>query len=734
MRALSIGLGILLFLMLGFLHLNQAQEFDSVILDENRKPFTIVDQMTDAAERESFLALLGQKNSRKRAALAEAFLVAYPRSAFLAQVYEIASKSYIDLGNYNRALRYAEDSLKLLPENPLLVVQVANVQLQQGLLAQAKRSAREALDYLERFSRPIAIPKQAWPQLKRQLKSSTYYVLGRAAAFEATGIPPGQRRVELLQQSVKLLKRARALNPADPEIAYLMGLSYLWLGKADEAARSFVAAYRRKGPTQSRALQELRRIYEASWGDPKISFESFLKNLEVDGQDFAPHSPSKSIGSMQKVSDYAGTGACRVCHIGQYKAWAQTGMARMFRPYRWENVIGDFEHDNQFYTGEEVRWEGDRLRVVAGGEKLLFARMLTDQKRHYFEIRRANGRWHRYPVDYTIGSKWQQAYATRLPNGQTHVFPIQYNALEKRWINFWKVIDPPKSERANVLVWENLSPDTSYEANCAVCHTSQLRNVKGGGFGPDNLKFREPGINCEMCHGPSGKHVAAMLRGESYLRRPLEPPVAFSKISSRDYIAICAQCHMQSAIRKSGRHGELNFSRQDGLFFRRLKSAPFIEFSRKAFYKDGRLRETSFIVESLLRSACFKKGQVNCGHCHDPHREDASTNINSLKFLDQPDQMCLQCHSSYTEKIESHTRHPAGSEASRCTSCHMPRIMRSLLFKAGTHRVDDIPDAEMTLRFGQEESPNACLLCHSDKDAQWVKEQLLARVESRQSN
>ena len=73
-------------------------------------------QMTDAAERESFLALLGQKNSRKRAELAEAFLVAYPRSAFLAQVYEIASKSYIDLGNYNRALRYAEDSLKLLPD------------------------------------------------------------------------------------------------------------------------------------------------------------------------------------------------------------------------------------------------------------------------------------------------------------------------------------------------------------------------------------------------------------------------------------------------------------------------------------------------------------------------------------------------------------------------------------------------------------------------------------------
>jgi hypothetical protein len=26
----------------------------------------------------------------------------------------------------------------------------------------------------------------------------------------------------------------------------------------------------------------------------------------------------------------------------------------------------------------------------------------------------------------------------------------------------------------------------------------------------------------------------------------------------------------------------------------------------------------------------------------------------------------------------------------------------------------------MTLRFGQQESPNACLLCHREKDGHWV--------------
>jgi hypothetical protein len=54
----------------------------------------------------------------------------------------------------------------------------------------------------------------------------------------------------------------------------------------------------------------------------------------------------------------------------------------------------------------------------------------------------------------------------------------------------------------------------------------------------------------------------------------------------------------------------------------------------------------------------------------------------------------------------------------------MPRIMNSLMFKARTHRIDDIPDAGMTARFCPDESPNACLLCHADKDAPWAALQL----------
>jgi hypothetical protein len=54
----------------------------------------------------------------------------------------------------------------------------------------------------------------------------------------------------------------------------------------------------------------------------------------------------------------------------------------------------------------------------------------------------------------------------------------------------------------------------------------------------------------------------------------------------------------------------------------------------------------------------------------------------------------------------------------------MPRIMDALLFRARYHQIDDVPNAAMTKRFGQEESPNACLLCHSKNDADWAQQKL----------
>src|SRR6185369_12304010 len=261
-----------------------------------------------------------------------------------------------------------------------------------------------------------------------------------------------------------------------------------------------------------------------------------------------------------------------------------------------QNIVGDFSVDNRFYLGDEIEYRLGKLQITSGSNRKLFARMVLHGERHYFDILQSDGKWHSYPVDYTIGSKFEQAYATKLPNGEIHVFPIQYNLVHKRWVNFWRVIDGPGSKRADPRNWEKLDASTSYQAVCAVCHTSQLRNVKGAGFDVKDLAFKESGIDCEMCHGPSGDHVLETITGEYHPKAPLDPPVNFRKITSNQFTAICAHCHMQSAIREPGPNGELNYS-STGDFFGRHARGPFGEFSRKGFFIDGRFRQTTFLVE-----------------------------------------------------------------------------------------------------------------------------------------
>ena len=512
---------------------------------------------------------------------------------------------------------------------------------------------------------------------------------------------------------------------------YLLGVAQLSSGEPVQAAGQFAALYVRGGAYAAKALAALRQTYQSIPPNSKTDFDSFLKDaetqkrVEIDAAGKTAVEPGGA--STRQLSDYAGSSACKQCHRDVYENWSQTGMARMFRPYQPQNVIGDFSRNNEYSTGADFKYLHGQFTITPGTDGELFSRMVVRDGRHYFDIRQPDGQWHSYPVDYTIGSKWQQAYATKLSNGQIHVFPIQYNVREKKWLNYWKSLDGPRTERSDPHNFEKLDDSTNYQANCAICHTSQLRKITGRGPEPDRLEFREPGIGCEMCHGPSALHIASITSGKAYDKGPLDPPVDFQKIGNRDFVRICAQCHMQSAVRDPGPQGELNYSRS-GTFFKQYLSVPFDEFSRTAFYKDGRFGQTTFIVEALERSQCFRKGKVSCGNCHDPHSHDFSTNLTSLKFKDQPDRMCTGCHTQFVDSATAaeHTHHAGNSEGSRCISCHMPPIMDALAFGARTHQIDDIPNPEMTLRFGQQDSPNACLLCHAGKTANWVQSQLLA--------
>ena len=375
----------LIFLVMFTCRIALCQDIDTVIFEHGyRKTFTILDQIEDPGERKAFQSFIDETSPAKRRALAEKFISNYPQSRFLAHAYDVASRASADLEDLEASLDHGARSLKLLPENPLLLVSLANVQVHRGMLDQAESSATLALEYFDRFRRPARYTEQQWAELEPRLRASCHYVLGRVAVARA--IPAkGAQKHALTRRAQESLLRSRDLYDQDAAAAYLLGLTTLALGDKQEAANHFADAHRLGGPMAGAALKQLETI--------GMNPRPFRK----------PASRATGPKPVPAVARYSGSESCKGCHGKIYESWRKTGMARMFRSYEPGNVLGDFAGNNVF-------------RASASGPAL--AKAVLDNGRHFFEFPVEGGQWRRYPVDYTIGSKWQQAYATRLDSGQ----------------------------------------------------------------------------------------------------------------------------------------------------------------------------------------------------------------------------------------------------------------------------------------------------------------------------
>ncbi len=667
--------------------LASAQEINVAIgLGARPSPVTIFDEIEDARERRAFRALWDAAPGAQ-IALAARFVEEYPRSILLRETYEVAARAHVAGGDLAQGLAWARRSLRLLPENPFLLVMVADIAAKQGEIDLAATSARDALRYLEHAEAPAQLSGPRWPQMRDQLRATALFVEGRVAAIR-----------ENYKTAEQALVASLTLNPADMEALYTLGVVRMAVRSDEGAARAFSRVAQIDGTLAAAARKSLRVLHARS-ADAGSSFDAWQAGLSWN-----PPEPPVPVSREREPGRYAGSLACRECHSRVYSSWQSTGMAKMFREYRPADVIGDFSG----------------TQTVSG-----HARAVMDGARHVIDIRRGdNNEWVRYPIDYVIGSKWQQAYATKLPDSRLLVFPIQYSRLRSAWTNYWEIVDAPGSPRTDIPQFHRAPAGAVYQTACAPCHTSQLSFSRGAAE-PAAATFREGGINCEMCHGPSRDHVERLKNGGRPAAGGAITPTSFRRLPAERYVAVCAQCHAQSAVHDAQAGGAVNYS-ASGEPFRAYSFELPSAFPRKALYRDGRYRATTFISESFARSQCFRQGSATCGSCHDPHPANAAQNPNSLKFQEDDDAMCVQCHTALRDQPERHTRHTANTEASRCVSCHMPRIMEALLFQARSHEIDDIPDAEMTERFGNADSPNACSTCHAGRDPAWLRSSLAA--------
>ena len=127
------------------------------------------------------------------------------------------------------------------------------------------------------------------------------------------------------------------------------------------------------------------------------------------------------------------------------------------------------------------------------------------------------------------------------------------------------------------------------------------------------------------------------------------------------------------------------------------------------FYPDGRDLGENYTQTSWRMSPCAKEGKLHCVTCH--------TSSGRYRFKKEKfNNACLPCHEERVKNVAAHSHHPAESEGEQAASpatCPRPNLPGC---SAATTPCCRRPRPRPSLY----QSPNACNVCHGDKDAAWA--------------
>ncbi len=380
-------------------------------------------------------------------------------------------------------------------------------------------------------------------------------------------------------------------------------------------------------------------------------------------------------------TNYSGTQSCRECHEKFYKLWApshhglamQPFTAQLFQtrltPQDKDLVIGG--------SGYRVEFIGERGWVKERGPK--------ENKK--------------YPIVHAMGGKNVYYFLTPMDRGRLQVLPLAYDVQRKSWFDtalsgirhFQDIEEEP-------IEWKD--PEYTFNTSCYGCHVSQFTRNYDLKTDTYNSVWREPGINCEACHGSAVEHVRVCrqaMKGkppEDLKITVIRPPKYSSKIASD----ACAVCHAKATpLTVSFRPGDDFFDHFDvGIL------------DSPDYYPDGRDLGENYAYTQWLMSPCAKSGQMDCLHCH--------TSSGRFRFTDDTrNNACLPCHAERVKNASAHSHHPEGSAGSQCISCHMPKTEFARMRRSDHSMLPPTPATTIAYK-----SPNACNVCHRDKDAAWA--------------
>ncbi|MEZ9517066.1 multiheme c-type cytochrome [Vibrio splendidus] len=408
--------------------------------------------------------------------------------------------------------------------------------------------------------------------------------------------------------------------------------------------------------------------------------------------------------SANSQATYVGSEACVDCHSAEVEAWQGSHHDMAMKHATDESVLGDFNDQTVTHKGKPNRFfrKGDDFWVNIEGP---------------------NGQYQDYKISYTFAFEPLQQYMVEFEDGRVQLIPFAWDSRTEdeggqRWFHLY-----PDTTNTDEFYWTNSGQNWNFM--CADCHSTNLEKNYDSASNTYNTTWSEINVGCEACHGPASEHVKqaqlAKASGEKDAQvsahygfdRDLSKSVkewvyqeGNSTLQPKDIIhtnqvQTCAQCHSRrTQLNETGDH-------VNGSFFDKYRLSLI---TPELYHNDGQIYDEDYVYGSFLQSVMAEKG-VTCTNCHDPHTAE-------LKIAEEA--VCSQCHIASEYTPEKHTFHEANTEASQCTTCHMPETTYMEVDPRRDHSWH-IPRPDISQHI---KTPNVCTSCHEDQTDQWADKQI----------
>lgn len=382
---------------------------------------------------------------------------------------------------------------------------------------------------------------------------------------------------------------------------------------------------------------------------------------------------------------FAGSASCRECHERFYQLWAPSHHGLAMQRY-----TSKFAQANLTVPRSPVKIGPYQYAACIGHQEGWVLESGPDGER-------------RFPIMHVMGGRNVYYFLTPMERGRLQTLPVAYDTRTKEWFD---------TAASGVRHFPHTAPDApvhwtdpmyTFNTSCYSCHVSQLSTKYDLQTDTYRTTWGEPGINCEVCHGSAQEHVR-VCRAASEGQTPHDLKIIITRTFTAEQTnSMCGWCHAKmDPVTASYRPGDRYFDHFD-----------LTTLEHPDFYPDGRDLGENYTMTSWRLSPCVKSGQLDCMHCH------TSSGRYRFKEPENSNAACLPCHQERVDNATAHTHHKGDSTGNRCIACHMPMTDFARMTRSDHSMRPPAPAA--TLEF---KSPNACNICHEDKDPTWADQQV----------